>query len=191
EQALSELAGVLRVELRLELEELLDVGAGDEDVLLAGGDDHGADRAIRVHHAEDPLEIGAQRAIHLVDRIAGLVDRNDEDSVRLLCPKALGHVARSTTIACPMPPAAQTVMSPNCPPRLASSFTSVMRMRPPVAPNGCPIEIEPPMTLSFSRSTSPTGFVNPARSAQARDSSPLRLHSTCAANASCISTRSM
>ena len=82
---------------------------------------------------------------------------------------------RSTTIAKPSPPAAQTVMRPNCPPRRASSFASVVVMRAPVAPNGWPIAIEPPITFSCARSTSPTGCEKPARSAQSGDSNPCRL----------------
>ena len=47
-------------------------------------------------------------------------------------------------------------------------------MRAPVAPNGWPIAIEPPITLSLARSTSPTGCEKPARSAHSRDSKPRR-----------------
>src|SRR5207237_8718947 len=101
------------------------------------------------------------------------------------------HISRSRTMACPIPPAAQTVISPNWPPRRTSSLVRVVRMRAPVAPKGCPIEMEPPMTLSRARSTSPSGSDNPARSAQAPHAKPARLHSTCAADAGCIPTRSL
>ena len=54
-------------------------------------------------------------------------------------------------------PAAQTVMRPNCPwSWRASSFTSVVVIRAPVAPNGWPTAIEPPITLSRARSTAPS-----------------------------------
>src|SRR5881296_1451076 len=49
-----------------------------------------------------------------------------------------------------MPPCAQIDNSPNCTSRRAISFASVVTMRPPVAPNGWPIAIEPPMTLMMS-----------------------------------------
>ena len=41
-----------------------------------------------------------------------------------------------------MPPAAQIDTSPYCTSRRAISFAMVVMMRPPVAPNGCPIAIE-------------------------------------------------
>ena len=42
-----------------------------------------------------------------------------------------GVMRRSTTIAKPIPPAAQTVIRPNCPPRRPSSLSSVVVMRAP------------------------------------------------------------
>ena len=49
-----------------------------------------------------------------------------------------GVYSRSTTMAKPMAPAAQTVISPNCCPRRFSSFSSVTVMRPPVRAEGVP-----------------------------------------------------
>ncbi len=69
--------------------------------------------------------------------------------------------SRSTTMAKPSPPAAHTVIRPNCPLRRASSWQSVVVMRAPVAPNGWPMAIEPPITLRRSGSTSPTGVREP------------------------------
>src|SRR6185436_13851093 len=101
-----------------------------------------------------------------------------------------GH--RSSTIAKPMPPCAQTEIRPCLALRRAISFASVVVMRAPVAPNGCPSAIEPPHTFSFSRSSFPKGAARPSFSfAQLSDSSAWMLDATWAANASCISTRSM
>ena len=76
-------------------------------------------------------------------------ERDDGDAVDDLRAQRVRrcHTSRSTTIANPIPPAAQTVMRPNCPSRLRSSLRSVTVIREPVAPNGCPIEIEPPITV--------------------------------------------
>ena len=50
----------------------------------------------------------------------------------------------SRTAAAPRPPAAQIPSSAVSLPVLASSFAMVVTIRAPVAPNGCPIESEPP-----------------------------------------------
>ena len=93
-------------------------------------------------------------------RVILLTDSFGRSSVMTAMPSsrviAEGHAdasCRSTTIAKPMPPAAQPSSSPNCPPRRRSSLSSVVVMRAPVAPNGCPIAIDPPITLSCARST--------------------------------------
>src|SRR5207237_2911709 len=124
-------------------------------------------------------------------RFADQVERDDRDAVRDFDCQSRAVHARSTTIENPIPPAAQTVINPNCPFLLRSSLTRVIVIRAPVAPNGCPMAIDPPITFSFDRSTSPIGSLNPARSAQYFDFNPSRFDNTCAANASCISTRSM
>jgi hypothetical protein len=67
-----------------------------------------------------------------------------------------------------------------------------MITRAPVAPNGWPMEIEPPVTLKRSRSTSPIGLVRPSSaSANFLEANAFMLETIWAANASCISTRSM
>ena len=47
-----------------------------------------------------------------------------------------------------MPPCAQIEIRPNCTSRRAISFDERGHQRAPVAPNGCPIAIEPPITFS-------------------------------------------
>src|SRR6185437_2172568 len=199
EHVLAHPAHPLGLDGGLHVAELLDVGAGDERVRLAGGQYHPFDELILIDAQEDPLKLADQRRAERVHRLARAIDGDDENVAveprgeRRTAGQALrvGRHALSITIACPRPPAAQTVINPNCPPRRTSSLASVVRMRPPVAPNGCPIAIDPPITLRRARSTSPTGSANPARSAQACEVKPARLHSTCAANASCISIRSI
>jgi hypothetical protein len=151
-------AGVLRVLLVAEFEELLDVGAGDEYVGLAARKHRRTDRAVTLGHLEDALDLHTQPAVDFVDGVAWSVEGHDENAGAVLDEKRVAHAARSTIIACPIPPAAHTVIKPNSASRRASSLQSVVRMRPPVAPKGCPMEIEPPITLSLERSTSPTGF---------------------------------
>ena len=50
---------------------------------------------------------------------------------------------------------------PNCTSRRRISLASVVVTRAPVAPNGWPMAIEPPITLNVSRSTSPTRSARP------------------------------
>src|SRR5665647_934147 len=78
-------------------------------------------------------------------------------------------------MAMPWPPPMHIVSRPNCPSRAARPLSSVVVIRAPVAPNGWPRAIAPPWTLSRSGSM-------PRSSIDA---------STCTANASLISTRSM
>src|SRR5687767_3850963 len=134
QQPLAKTAGVFRVLLDLEPEELLDVRAGDEDLGFAAREHDRIHRAVALHLQQDALELGPQRSINLVDRIAGLVEGDEENTgailrrergfrflaLRFRC-QGLDHVARSTTIACPIPPAAHTVMRPNWASRRASS----------------------------------------------------------------------
>ena len=51
-------------------------------------------------------------------------------------------------------------------------FAAVVTRRQPVAPNGCPMETEPPCTLSFSMGTDPTARVRVRGEAQSRRPSP-------------------
>ena len=134
----------------LELEEILDVGAGDEAVLLPADQNRGAHVEITLEAVEQRNELILYRAIDLVYRLSRQIERDDGNAVHYLRCQSIGrcHQSRSTTIAKPIPPAAQTVIKPNCPFRRRSSFRSVTVMRDPVAPNGWPIEIDPPMTFS-------------------------------------------
>src|SRR5581483_12124101 len=97
---------------------------------------------------------------------------------------AVGY-SRSRIIATPIPPAAHTVRSPYCSPVRCSSLQTVVMMRAPVAPNGWPRAIEPPVRLIFSGSISPTGSLRPNFSS-AIFFEPIHwmFDSTCAANAS-------
>src|SRR5674476_465378 len=78
-------------------------------------------------------------------------------------------------MAIPWPPPMHIVSSPNWPSRAVRPLSRVVVMRAPVEPNGWPRAIAPPWTLSLSVSM-------PRSSTEA---------STCAANASLISIRSM
>src|ERR1700694_5908203 len=196
----------LRVRRGPQLLKLLDVGTGNPDVGLAADEHRRVHRGVALQSRHERHELVLHGAIQLVHRLVRQVEGDDRDTVadfdRQRRPISCSHESAdgglggahrllSTTMAKPIPPAAQTVMSPNCPPRRRNSFNSVVVMRAPVAPKGCPIAIEPPITLSFALSTSPTGCENSARSAHHFDSNPLRFDRTWAANASCISTRSM
>src|SRR6185312_11171256 len=98
------------------------------------------------------------------------------------------HEPRSNTIAYPIPPCAQMDSKPNSTPRRRISLVKVVTSRAPVAPKGCPIAMEPPITLVRVQSTSPTGPESPSRSAQAREPHAWTLERTCEAKASWIST---
>ena len=80
--------------------------------------------------APDQLdELVLHGAVELVDRLVRQIERDDGDAIldvdghRARLARHLGrpgrgrggHSALSTTIAKPIPPAAHTVMSPNCP----------------------------------------------------------------------------
>src|SRR2546426_468997 len=92
--------------------------------------------------------------------------------------RAWSHQRRSSTMAKPMPPCAQIDSRPNCTSRRTISFASVVTSRVPVAPNGCPIAMEPPITLMIS------SLISQPLAAQ-----PWKFESTCDANASCTSIR--
>jgi hypothetical protein len=138
EKELALVAQPLRFVGRLELEELLDVCAGDEAVLLATDENRGAHVEIALEPIEQGNELILYRAVELVDGLAWKIERDDGDSADDLSGQRIwrAHWSRSTTIEKPSPPAAQTVIRPNCPPRLRSSFRSVTVMRDPVAPKG-------------------------------------------------------
>ena len=79
------------------------------------------------------------------------------------CVDARCQSTRSSTAAAPRPPAAQIPSSAVRLPVRASSFAIVVTMRAPVAPKGCPSASEPPWTLSFAGSISPTAVSLPSR----------------------------
>ena len=118
-------------------EELIDVGAGDEGPRLPADEHRRADRLVLLEQREISGELLDHRRGELVDRFPREVEGEDGDPVLHTERerRRLGH-ARSTTIAKPSPPAAQTVIRPNWPSRRASSFTSVVVTRAPVAPKG-------------------------------------------------------
>src|SRR5436309_1736869 len=157
--------------------ELLDVRARDE--VLGFAREHGdrPHRGVVLERREGRDELILHRAGELVDGGVLQVERDDGDAVGgLPGERRSRHQRRSSTMADAIPPCAHTEMSPNCTSRRFISFASVVTSRPPVAPNGCPIEIELPITLMMSSLIS-----------QPRSSKPFRLESTCAANASWIS----
>ena len=65
----------------LHVEKLLDVGAGDEAVRLAGDQHHALDERILIDAREHALELADQRRAERVHRLARHVDRDDEDVV--------------------------------------------------------------------------------------------------------------
>ena len=129
-------------------EECLDVGTGDEIAALAAEDHGGTDRGVALDGLESVAQILLRRRREGVDGRAGRIEGEHGDATLdlhgdgALCDGWSGHwlcgwrQTRSMTIANPRPPAAQTVSSPNCPPRRPSSLQSVVVMRAPVAPNG-------------------------------------------------------
>ena len=173
----------LRRRARRKRGELLDIGAGDERVGLARDEDRRPDRCVVAELDEQCLELHLRGRGELVHGLAGQVEGDDRDTV-LDGGGERGHYRRSKTIARPIPPCAQIEIRPNCTSRRRISFASVVTSRAPVAPNGCPIAIEPPMTLVRSQSTSPTGPGRPSRSAQSREPHACTFESTCAAKAS-------
>ena len=66
----------------------------------------------------------------------------------------MSRLIRSMMIAGAMPPPAHIVTNPRCKPRRSSSSSTVPISIAPVAPIGWPSAIEPPLTLTFSRSRS-------------------------------------
>src|SRR6185312_4713357 len=163
--------------------ELLDVGAGNEDVRLAGSDHDGLDEFVALEPLEQVLQFPACRIAHLVDGIVRRVQRHHGDTTLMLRREGT-HTTRSSTTAKPMPPCAQIDISPNWTSRRTISLESVVTSRDPVAPNGCPTAIEPPITLVRFQSTSPTGPGRPRRLAQAGELHAWMFDSTCAAKAS-------
>src|SRR5207247_10211855 len=116
---------------------------------------------------------------NLVDRLVFQIERDDGDAVVGELPgerRPRSHQRRSSTMAKPIPPCAQIDRRPNCTSRRAISFASVATSRVPVAPNGWPMAMEPPITLMTSSLIS-----------QPSAPHPCIFESTCAANPSCTS----
>src|SRR5205807_1849605 len=153
-------------------DEFLDVGAGDEVVRLAGEERDGAHGAIPCEPLERRVELVLDRLRDRVHRLAGGIERDHGDPVPDF-PAERRHQRRSRTRANAIPPWAQMEISPNWTSRRRISFASVVTIRPPVAPNGCPMAIEPPITLMMESSIS-----------QPLAAQPWKLESTCEAKAS-------
>src|SRR5439155_12545213 len=125
---------------------------------------HGPHRALALERFERGEEVGLRRARDLVDRFTLHVERDDRNTVgQFPAERGSGHQRRSRTMAKPIPPCAQIDSSPNCTSRRAISLARVVTMRPPVAPNGCPIAMDPPITLMISRAISELLAAEPGR----------------------------
>src|SRR5207248_3916639 len=197
-QALHRLLAAAREGRRLRLGadagEHRDVGAHDEAVRLAAREDDRLYLCVAVEPREDPGELLFEIRPQRVHRLAGHVHEDGGHAARLDVETKSGcrhSYSRVRMHAPPRPPAAQMEMSAELPLRAASSRSAWWTSRAPVAANGCPRLIDPPLGLSFPSGTSPAGSA-PARcsSAKALEAKACRLERTCAANASWISTRS-
>src|SRR5260370_652142 len=90
---------------------------------------------------------GITRDMKVISALRSLLLRKKaDDSESTFSP------ARSKSPPPPSPPPMHIVTTPNFAFRRAISFASVPVIREPVIPNGCPIEIDPPLTFSFSGS---------------------------------------
>lgn len=56
-------------------------------------------------------------------------------------------------VALAIPPSSHIVCNPYQPPRCSNALINVVMMRAPLAPNGCPIAMAPPLTFVLARST--------------------------------------
>src|SRR5207249_5677725 len=105
---------------------------------------------------EDCLRLALDRrgavARHLPGQIDGVAvhDRPAHAGPRVVTVDA--HAPASNSPAAPWPPPMHMVTTPNRALRLSISLAMVPTRREPVMPKGWPIEIEPPLTLSFSGS---------------------------------------
>src|SRR5262249_47721368 len=142
---------------RGECRELIDIGAGDEAIGLAGADDQRPDRRVVAELPEYFLELHRMTDRKGVDGLTWDIQSEDGNSCFGYLGRDDTHVQlRCSTMAKPIPPWAQTEISPNSTSRRFISLARVVASRAPVAPNGWPIAIEPPMTLVRVQSTSPT-----------------------------------
>src|SRR5688500_18981467 len=103
EKQLSFVTEPLRFVRRLDLKEFLDVGAGNEAVLLSadeGGSSHGQ---VALEAIEERDELVLHLPVELVDRLAGETDRDDGHATDQLGRQRVWrrHASRSTTIENP------------------------------------------------------------------------------------------
>src|SRR5206468_5871389 len=184
----------LRLFARLHPLQHLHVGAGDEPVRLAAGEDERGDRRIVRGAAQEPFELGLEVRPQRVDRLAGYFHPQNAHALagRLQAEGRSGHVySRVRMHAPPRPPAAQMETSAVPSPRVDISRSAWCTRRAPVAPNGWPSAIDPPFGLIFSSGGSPIGSAPPrCSSANFFEPQACRLERTCAENASWISNRS-
>src|SRR5947209_4932244 len=162
-----------------EPDELLDIGPGDEVVGLPREEGDGPYGGVLLQRLERREQVLLHGGRNLVDRLVFRIESDDGDTVVGELPgerRPRRHQRRSSTMANPMPPCAQIDRRPNCTSRRVISFASVVTSRVPVAPNGWPMAIEPPIMLMMSSLMS-----------QPSAPHPCRFESTCAANASCTS----
>src|SRR5882762_760696 len=159
--------------------ELLDVCTRDEVLGFPRKERDGSYGGVVLQRVERREQVLLHRGREFVDRLTLQVEGDDGNAVVGELPgerRAGSHQRRSSTMAKPIPPCAQIDSRPNCTSRRVISFASVVTSRVPVAPNGWPMAIEPPITLMMSWLIS-----------QPSASHPCKFESTCAANASCTS----
>src|SRR5690606_3113847 len=201
EHRLAEARELLRLLGGAHLLDHLQLRPGDEAAPLARRNEDRADALVRLERGPEALDLLAQRLGDRVDGLVGVVEHDvgyaaleplhAQQPVVGFSHGSLHH-ARSRTTAAASPPAAQRVTRPNCPPRRRSSLRVLRTISPPGAAKGCPSATEPPLTLSLSSSTAPTGSERPSFSAaKRRECQAWRIESTTAAKASCTSTTSM
>src|SRR5206468_8396184 len=139
-----------------EPDELLDVGAGEEVLGLPREEGDGPHGGVVLQRVERCEQVLFHHGRKLVDRLVLQVENGDGDAVVDELPgerRARSHQRRSSTMASPIPPCAQIDSRPNYTSRRAISFESVVTSRVPVAPNGWPMAMEPPITLRSEEHT--------------------------------------
>src|SRR5690348_6534661 len=166
---------------RGQADKLFDVGAGDEGIGFARKEGDRLDGAVVLERLERGLHVLLDRPRDLVDRLTLEIERDDGDAAFDQLPGQGGagggrHLLRYITIAKPITPFSQLECQANCTSRRTISWESVVTSRVPVAPKGCPMAIDPPITLMMA------SLISQPFAAQ-----PLKFESTCAANASCTS----
>jgi hypothetical protein len=124
ERALTGTGELARLVGRRQAGEQLQIGAGDEAIRLTGKDHDGGDRVVTLDLVEQAGELGRERCGQRVDGLTGQIDQQKSAAIDAALETEAGcdvvHAA-SSTIAAPMPPAAQAVTNANWPPRRLSS----------------------------------------------------------------------